>query len=310
MTPDDDPAELAAESGLDPSDFDSQDTTTDKPFTRVATARGVKATARGGTKEPRLLAPPSQWDKIYLKDMRFYGYHGVYAHEQANGQPFEVDLEMEIDLSGPARDDDLTQTVHYGSVHAKVKKVMEGRPRRLLETLSLDIIHLVMETFPTIHSVRVQVRKPKVALKGHLSHAAVEMFRERRGEHAPTTAEFDAAEVGESWDDYTPEDVDRYAEHNESTHQQEDEEADWQKETVAEEEQEEDELNGKVQAGIFRRPAQEQLQAPSSASSESDVAGTNSKPKPRLIVDPLDPHWREKLAGTYKEPPPKKKGRK
>ena len=34
-------------------------------------------------------------DKIILKNMQFYGYHGVFSAEREMGERFEVDLELE-----------------------------------------------------------------------------------------------------------------------------------------------------------------------------------------------------------------------
>lgn len=37
-------------------------------------------------------------DKIYVNNMRFYGYHGVFTEENKLGQRFNVDLTVELDL--------------------------------------------------------------------------------------------------------------------------------------------------------------------------------------------------------------------
>ena len=38
-------------------------------------------------------------DRIILEGMQFYGYHGRNDEERVLGQPFEVDLEAELDLT-------------------------------------------------------------------------------------------------------------------------------------------------------------------------------------------------------------------
>ena len=40
-------------------------------------------------------------DRLVLKNMVFYGYHGAFAAEKELGQRFEVDLEMQLDLKPP-----------------------------------------------------------------------------------------------------------------------------------------------------------------------------------------------------------------
>lgn len=46
-------------------------------------------------------------DKISLKGIWGFGYHGVFDHEAKNGQDFFVDLEISLDLSKPSKSDSL-----------------------------------------------------------------------------------------------------------------------------------------------------------------------------------------------------------
>ena len=75
-------------------------------------------------------------DRIVLKGMTFYGYHGATPHERERGQPFVVDVEMELDLSGPVSSDDLRDTVDYSTVFRVAREVVEGPARNLLESVA------------------------------------------------------------------------------------------------------------------------------------------------------------------------------
>ena len=44
-------------------------------------------------------------DRISLKGMQFYGYHGVNPEEKENGQIYVVDLSVAVDLSVPGQTD-------------------------------------------------------------------------------------------------------------------------------------------------------------------------------------------------------------
>ncbi len=63
-------------------------------------------------------------DRIEVLGLRVVARHGVLPEERERAQPFEIDLEIEADLSEAARHDDLSKTVDYGSV---VEKVTEAR---------------------------------------------------------------------------------------------------------------------------------------------------------------------------------------
>ena len=52
-------------------------------------------------------------DKMTLKGMRFFGYHGVFPEENKLGQQYIVGLELKLDLSDAAQTDDLAYTVNY-----------------------------------------------------------------------------------------------------------------------------------------------------------------------------------------------------
>jgi dihydroneopterin aldolase len=118
-------------------------------------------------------------DKIQLEGMVFYGYHGVNPEEQALGQRFVVDLEVERDLRAAGLSDDLRDTVNYSHLFRLVKEIMEGPSHKLLESLAEDIAQRVLDGFD-VDSVRVRVKKPHAPMKGSiLSHASVEIYRER-----------------------------------------------------------------------------------------------------------------------------------
>lgn len=43
-------------------------------------------------------------DKIIVKGLRFYAYHGVNPEEKEKGQPFIVDITAYADLTKPSKD--------------------------------------------------------------------------------------------------------------------------------------------------------------------------------------------------------------
>jgi dihydroneopterin aldolase len=117
-------------------------------------------------------------DRIILANLQLEGRHGFYDWEREQPQPFEVDVELEMDLAPAGRSDDLTRTVDYGKVDATVRRIVEGESVRLLETLAESIARDILADFP-VDAVTVRVRKPAVQLGGPLDHAAVEITRRR-----------------------------------------------------------------------------------------------------------------------------------
>ncbi len=119
-------------------------------------------------------------DRILLEGMVFHGRHGTLPAERELGQPFVVDIELRLDLQPAGRSDDLTQTVDYSEVHRQAKKIVEGPPVSLTETLAERIADTVLGDFPTVDTVRIKVAKPNVRLDDTvLTGSAVEILRRR-----------------------------------------------------------------------------------------------------------------------------------
>ena len=117
-------------------------------------------------------------DRIVLRNMQFTGRHGYYEHELETPQPFEVDIELVLNLQPAGVDDDLEKTIDYGRVYAIARQIVESTSFRLLEGIAEAISHEILAEFE-VTEVGVRVRKPRVQLGGPLDHAAVEIWRRR-----------------------------------------------------------------------------------------------------------------------------------
>jgi dihydroneopterin aldolase len=110
--------------------------------------------------------------------MRFMGRHGYYDHELVEAQPFEVDVELVVNLQPAGVDDDLTKTIDYGRVYAIVRQIVESTSFRLLEAIAEAISHELLVDLD-VTEVGIRIRKPAVQLGGPLDHASVEIWRRR-----------------------------------------------------------------------------------------------------------------------------------
>ncbi|HPZ43529.1 MAG TPA: dihydroneopterin aldolase [Bacillota bacterium] len=118
-------------------------------------------------------------DKIILEGMEFYGCHGVRPEEQVLGQPFIVDVELELDLRPAGETDDPGCTVDYARVFELTRSIVEGRPLRLIESVAEAIAAAVLENFPAVAGVMIRVKKPRAPVPGHFTWMAVEIRRTR-----------------------------------------------------------------------------------------------------------------------------------
>ncbi|MFB4165026.1 dihydroneopterin aldolase [Alteribacillus sp. JSM 102045] len=116
-------------------------------------------------------------DKIYLKGMEFYAYHGVFPEENKLGQRFQVDLVMKADLSEAAAEDNLEKSVNYAEAHQAVKEIMEGQTFDLVESIAESIASNILQKFNIVEQATVKVIKPDPPIPGHYEHVAIEITR-------------------------------------------------------------------------------------------------------------------------------------
>ena len=118
-------------------------------------------------------------DRIVLKGMQFYGFHGVNPEERSMGQPYLVDLTVELDLAAPGLSDRLEDTVSYTHLYKVVKDVMEGESKNLLESTAQSITKRILDEFP-VSAVHVCVQKLRPPIRGSvIDYAAVDIYRSR-----------------------------------------------------------------------------------------------------------------------------------
>ena len=118
-------------------------------------------------------------DTLTLSRMHFFGRHGVLPEETARGQDFEVTVQLELPLAEAGRTDDLTRTVDYRAVHAAVRTVMEGPPRKLAEALAEAMAVELLRVFPVVQAVEVEVIKLKPPVDFTSAGLAVRVRRTR-----------------------------------------------------------------------------------------------------------------------------------
>ncbi|GAA0504233.1 dihydroneopterin aldolase [Salinibacillus aidingensis] len=117
-------------------------------------------------------------DKIHVRGMKFYGYHGLYPEENKLGQRYIVHLTIELDLSKAGKTDHMDDSIDYGRIFEVTKETVEGRARKLVEALAEDIASQLFHAFPTINAINVEIEKPEAPIPGQFDAVGVEVYRE------------------------------------------------------------------------------------------------------------------------------------
>lgn len=115
-------------------------------------------------------------DKIIIKGLRVYAYHGVNESEKEKGQPFELDITMAVDTRVAGRSDDLKDTVNYSKVSKRVTAVLLSEKNDLLERVAARVAETVLEEFP-VAEITVLLKKPRAPIAADFDYVAVEITR-------------------------------------------------------------------------------------------------------------------------------------
>lgn len=114
---------------------------------------------------------------IYLNDLIFNGFHGVYPAEKKIGNTFKLDLRIQLTPTTKTIDQ-LEQTIDYVQVYALIQKIM-AVPTPLLETIVTNIADQILGAHPMAESVYVKITKQQLSVPYFEGTTAVDLERTR-----------------------------------------------------------------------------------------------------------------------------------
>ena len=118
-------------------------------------------------------------DRIEIRGLRVLGTHGVLAEEQERAQPFELDLDLWLDLDRAGDTDDLVDTVDYGVVLDQARELVATTSFRLVEALATAVADRTLAGDARIDAVRVNLRKLRPPVAADVSSVGVRVLRRR-----------------------------------------------------------------------------------------------------------------------------------
>lgn len=118
-------------------------------------------------------------DKIVIKDLEIFAYHGVLPEEKRQGQTFIVTVEMFLDLYDAGIEDDLNETVNYADVCSTIKEVMTEEKYNLIEAAAESIAGTILLKYHKVKMVRVILSKPEAPVNMTFDTIYVDITRGR-----------------------------------------------------------------------------------------------------------------------------------
>lgn len=113
-------------------------------------------------------------DKIRIEKIHAFGYHGVLPEEKERGQNFYITLTLSLDLKAAGTSDDLTRTINYADVVARVVAIVSAKPGfNLIEALAEKIAATLLTEFDLLQNIEVEIHKPEAPIPTPFGDVAV-----------------------------------------------------------------------------------------------------------------------------------------
>jgi dihydroneopterin aldolase len=111
---------------------------------------------------------------IFLDNIRFHAFHGVFPQERKIGADFSVSVRAAVGVSAAVDHDIVEVTLNYAELYEVVKSEMM-KPSDLLEHVAGRIGQAVFDTFPQVRSLQVSVTKLNPPMGADCDGAGVEL---------------------------------------------------------------------------------------------------------------------------------------
>lgn len=119
-------------------------------------------------------------DRICIRRIAIYAFHGLHPEEKKLGQRFYVSLDCSLDLKEAGESDDYAKTICYKKLTDIVLQVATERRFKIIEALAETVSEAVLETFPKIREVKVRVDKPAAPIPAIIDEIFVEICRQQK----------------------------------------------------------------------------------------------------------------------------------
>lgn len=118
-------------------------------------------------------------DKIIIKGLKLFAYHGVNPEEKEQGQNFIFDIELYVNLHRACQSDNVEDTVSYAKVVKTVRRVFTERKYDLLEKCAQTVADAILDEYEKVERVDITLKKPEAPVSAEFEYMAVNIIRDK-----------------------------------------------------------------------------------------------------------------------------------
>ena len=113
-------------------------------------------------------------EKIIIKGLKLFAYHGVNPEEKVDGQNFVLDITASLNADIAKASDNVDDTVSYAKIIKTARAVFTERSYDLIEVAANKVGVELMKQYPRLQQVTVLLMKPEAPIKADFEYVAVE----------------------------------------------------------------------------------------------------------------------------------------
>lgn len=118
-------------------------------------------------------------DRIIIKGLRLFAYHGVNPEEKEQGQDFILDIILHVNINEACSSDDVEDTVSYAKAVKTVRRVFCEKKYNLIEKCAQVTAQALLDEYPAVFKVEITLKKPQAPVKADFDYMAVNIVRSR-----------------------------------------------------------------------------------------------------------------------------------
>lgn len=118
-------------------------------------------------------------DKILIKGLKLFAYHGVNPEEKENGQDFIFDIGLYVNMNKACHSDNVEDTVSYAKVVKTVRRVFTAQKYDLLERCAEVTAQAILDEYSEVLRVDLTLKKPQAPVKAEFEYMGVNIVRSR-----------------------------------------------------------------------------------------------------------------------------------
>ncbi|MBR6344916.1 MAG: 2-amino-4-hydroxy-6-hydroxymethyldihydropteridine diphosphokinase [Lachnospiraceae bacterium] len=116
-------------------------------------------------------------DRIIIKNLEVFAYHGVFGFEKQKGQTFYISAVIYTDTQKAGLNDNLDDTVSYAEICEKIHEFNEKNAFDLIETAAEKLAVYLLNGYEKIAGIDIEISKPYAPVKEKVENLAVRIFR-------------------------------------------------------------------------------------------------------------------------------------